>query len=113
MMGRRSYAAGGGREKRLLEQSTGLHSASGAKVMNAVVAPRKVLVVVQFTTAIAFIICTLVVYQQLLFVQHRDTGYDKSNLAYVYIKGDIARNYPIIRRELVDKGLITPGPIHL
>jgi len=27
----------GGREKRLLEQSTGLHSASGAKVMNAVV----------------------------------------------------------------------------
>jgi ABC-type antimicrobial peptide transport system permease subunit len=77
------------------------------KVMNALVAPRKILVVVQFTTAIAFIICTLVVYRQLLFVQQRDTGFDKSNLAFVYIKGDIARNYPLIRGELISRGLVT------
>jgi ABC-type antimicrobial peptide transport system permease subunit len=77
------------------------------KVVTALVAPRKILVVVQFTTAIAFIICTLVVYQQLMFAQHRDTGFDKSRLAYVYIKGDIAKNYPVIKQELLNKGLVT------
>jgi len=77
------------------------------KVGNALVAPRKILVVVQFTTAIAFIICTLVVYRQLMFVQQRNTGFDKGNLAFVYMKGDIAKNYPLIRRELIDRGLVT------
>ncbi|HVW62403.1 MAG TPA: ABC transporter permease, partial [Puia sp.] len=77
------------------------------KVGSALVASRKVLVVVQFTTAIAFIICTLVVYRQLSFARQRDTGYDKGNLAFVYMKGDIAKNYSLIRRELVTRGLIT------
>jgi len=77
------------------------------KVVHALVAPRKVLVVVQFTTAIAFIICTLVVYRQLMFVQNRDVGFDKNNLAFVYMKGDIARNYPLIKKELLEKELVT------
>jgi len=77
------------------------------KVGAALVAPRKILVVVQFTTAIAFIICTLVVYRQLMFVKQRDTGFDKGNLAFVYIKGDIAKNYPLIKGELVSRGLVT------
>lgn len=77
------------------------------KVVSALVAPRKVLVVVQFTTAIAFIICTLVVYRQLSFARQRDTGFNKGNLAFVYMKGDIGKNYSLIRRELVDRGLIT------
>jgi hypothetical protein len=77
------------------------------KVVNALVAPRKILVVVQFTTAIALIICTLVVYQQLLYVENRDTGFDKKDLSYVYIKGDIARQYPFIKRDLISKGLVS------
>jgi len=77
------------------------------KVVHALVAPRKILVVIQFTTAIAFIICTLVIYRQLMFVQNRDVGFDKTNLAFVYMKGDISRNYPLIKRELLQKGLVT------
>jgi len=77
------------------------------KVVSALVTPRKVLVVVQFTTAIAFIICTLVVYQQLQYIQNRDAGFDKKDLSFVYIKGDIARNYPMIRSELLSQGLVS------
>ncbi|HVU55146.1 MAG TPA: ABC transporter permease [Puia sp.] len=77
------------------------------KVVRALVAPRKILVVIQFTTAIALIICTLVVYQQIMYVQNRDSGFDKKNLSFVYIKGDIARHYPMIRSELLSRGLVS------
>jgi hypothetical protein len=79
----------------------------GFKMVSARITPRKVLVVVQFTTAIAFIICTLVVYQQLQYVQNRDAGFDKKDLSFVYIKGDIARHYPMIRNELLSQGLVS------
>jgi putative ABC transport system permease protein len=77
------------------------------KAAGALVAPRKILVVIQFTTAIGFIICTLVVYRQLQFAAHRDTGFDQDKLAFVYMTGDITKNYQLIRRELVNKGLVT------
>ena len=72
----------------------------------ALVAPRKVMVVVQFTLAIGFIICTLIIYQQIDFVTHRSKGYDSNNLTYMYIKGDIAKNYTAIRNELEESGAI-------
>ena len=77
------------------------------KAANTLIAPRKFLVVVQFTFAIAFIICTVVIYRQIKFAQNRDTGYDLNNLAYIYMKGDVARNYPIIKSELLRSGAVT------
>ena len=53
----------------------------------ALVTPRKVMVVVQFTLAICFIICTMIIYRQIDFALHRSRGYDSTNLAYMYIKG--------------------------
>lgn len=77
------------------------------KAANALVAPRKILVVVQFTFAIAFIICTAVIYRQIKFVQNRDTGYNLNNLAYIFLKGDAAKNYPIINSELLRSGAVS------
>jgi putative ABC transport system permease protein len=71
------------------------------KKVNALVTPRKVLVVLQFTFAIALIICTIIVKQQIDFAQGRETGYDKKNLGYVFIQGDIYKNYAIIKNELL------------
>jgi hypothetical protein len=87
------------------------------KSTGALVAPRKVLVVVQFTLAIAFIICTVVIYRQINFVQNRDTGYNKQNLAYLYMKGDMQKNFTRIRDELATSGAITNitrtnSPVH-
>lgn len=73
----------------------------------SLLAPRKVMVVVQFTLAITFIICTLVIYRQIDFGLHRSKGYDSTNLAYIYIKGDIGKNYPVIKQELLGSGAIT------
>ena len=87
------------------------------KSTGALVAPRKVLVVVQFTLAIAFIICTVVIYRQINFVQNRDTGFNKQNLAYLYMKGDMQKNFTRIRDELATSGAITSitrtnSPVH-
>jgi ABC-type antimicrobial peptide transport system permease subunit len=77
------------------------------KKVNALVTPRKVLVVLQFTCAIVLIVCTIVVRQQIKFAQGRETGYDKNNLGYVFIQGDIYKNYGLIKNELIQSGAAT------
>jgi len=74
------------------------------KKMNALVAPRKVMVILQFTFAIVLIICTIIVEKQIKYAQERETGYDKNNLAYVFIEGDIKKNYLLIKNELLNSG---------
>jgi len=74
------------------------------KKVNALVTPRKLLVVIQFCFAIVLIICTLIIVQQIKFAQGRSSGYDKNNLAYVFMEGDIQKNYPLIKNELLASG---------
>jgi ABC-type antimicrobial peptide transport system permease subunit len=74
------------------------------KKVNALVTPRKVLVILQFTFAIALIICTIIIEQQIKYAQDRDTGYDKNNLGFVFIQGDIGKNYELIKNDLLNLG---------
>jgi ABC-type antimicrobial peptide transport system permease subunit len=71
------------------------------KSLHSLVTPRRILVVFQFAFAITFIICTIVIYREFDYAMHRKSGYDKEGLAFLYIKGDIAKNYPAIRRDLL------------
>jgi putative ABC transport system permease protein len=71
----------------------------------AVLSPRRVLVVLQFTFAIVLIISTLIVRSQLQYAEDRDTGYSRNNLVYVDFEGDIQKNYPLIRQELLQSGV--------
>src|SRR5258708_35266969 len=48
----------------------------------ALVTPRKVLVVLQFSFAIILIICTLIIQRQIRFAQDRNSGYTPNNLVY-------------------------------
>ncbi len=75
------------------------------KKPHALVTPRKVLVVLQFTFAIILIICTIIVKQQIDYAQSRDTGYNKDNLVYHFMTGDITKNYAIIKNELLTSGI--------
>lgn len=77
------------------------------KAVNALVTPRKVLVVLQFTFAIALIICTIIVQQQIKYAQERGLGYDRSNLIYHFLTGDIEKNYTLIKNELLASGAAT------
>jgi len=74
------------------------------KKINALVTPRKVLVVLQFSFAIILIISTIIVQQQIQFAQNRKTGYDKNNLIYLYLEGDMAKNNSLIKNALISSG---------
>jgi len=71
------------------------------KKVNALITPRKVLVVLQFTFAIILIICTIIIRQQIKYARDRENGYDKGNLLFVSMAGDIEKNYLLIRNDLL------------
>jgi len=75
------------------------------KAANALITPRKVLVVLQFTFAITLIICTIIVKQQIDYARDRDTGYEKANLVYHFLDGDVGKNYQLIRQGLLSSGV--------
>ena len=75
------------------------------KAANALITPRKILVVIQFTFAIILIICTIIVRQQINHVQQRESGYDKDNLIYVFLTDDLRKNYDLLKQELLSKGV--------
>jgi ABC-type antimicrobial peptide transport system permease subunit len=70
----------------------------------ALITPRKVLVVLQFTFAIILIICTVVVKQQIDFAKDRQTGYDKKSLIYSFLSPDINKNYSLLKNDLLQSG---------
>ncbi|HVS96755.1 MAG TPA: ABC transporter permease [Puia sp.] len=77
------------------------------RAIHALITPRRILVVFQFTFAITFIICTIVMYREFYCASHRDAGYDTKGLAFVFMKGEMGKNYPAIRRDLMNSGAIT------
>jgi ABC-type antimicrobial peptide transport system permease subunit len=77
------------------------------KATNALIAPRKILVVLQFTFAIALIISTIIVERQIKYAQERDLGYSKDHLAFIIMFGDDFKNYKLIKRGLLNSGAAT------
>jgi putative ABC transport system permease protein len=72
---------------------------------NALITPRKALVVLQFTFATILIICTIIVKQQIDYARERETGYNKDNLIYHFLTGDIPKNYALIKNDLLSSGI--------
>jgi putative ABC transport system permease protein len=77
------------------------------KNTQALVTPRRMLVVLQFSFAIILIIGTLVVVKQIRFAQSRHTGYNRSHLVYHFTTGDLAMKYPLVKNELLRSGITT------
>ncbi|MDB5157881.1 MAG: hypothetical protein JWR50_2588, partial [Mucilaginibacter sp.] len=77
------------------------------KKINALVTPRKAMVMVQFTFAIVLIICTIVIKQQIDYARSRETGYNRDHVVYHFMTGDIPKNYPLIKNELLSQGIAT------
>jgi ABC-type antimicrobial peptide transport system permease subunit len=73
----------------------------------ALVAPRKILVVLQFTFAIILIISTIIVKHQIDFAKDRQAGYDRNNLVYHFLTGDLDKNYELVKNELLSSGVAT------
>ena len=77
------------------------------KKAQAAINPRKILVVVQFTFAIVLIICTIIIVQQMKHAMERETGYERGQLAYHWLTGDLYKNYPLLKEELIRSGVAT------
>ncbi|MCB0748664.1 MAG: FtsX-like permease family protein, partial [Ignavibacteriae bacterium] len=68
---------------------------------------RKVLVLFQFSLSIFLIIGTLLVYNQLIYMQNKNLGYDKEHVLYFQTSGELAENYQLIKDEFLNtKGVI-------
>ena len=73
----------------------------------ALVTPRKVLVIIQFSFAIILIISTIIVKHQIEYASNREAGYDKRNLVYHLLTGDLDKNYELVKNELITGGVAT------
>jgi ABC-type antimicrobial peptide transport system permease subunit len=68
---------------------------------------RHTLVVVQFMVSIVLLVGTVVIYHQLKFIKERDPGFEKANLLYVPMKGDMWHKQQAFRSELKRNPLTT------
>ncbi|HEX5167936.1 MAG TPA: ABC transporter permease [Cyclobacteriaceae bacterium] len=66
---------------------------------------RNTLVVVQFGVSIILLIGTAVVYNQLRFIKNQNLGFDKENLIYTTMTGELWNNYKAFRTELEKNSL--------
>ena len=66
---------------------------------------RKGLVVFQFALSIILIVGTIVVSKQINFIQTTNLGYDRENLVYISLEGDLPKQYELFKQ----KGLNMPG----
>jgi len=67
---------------------------------------RKVSVTIQFSLSIMLIAGTIVIYRQLHLMQNQKLGYDKENLLYLPLRGDLKNSYPMIKEELLHEPVV-------
>jgi ABC-type antimicrobial peptide transport system permease subunit len=60
---------------------------------------RKALVVFQFTLSIFLITGTIIVYRQLGYLQSKNLGYNRDNLLYIPVEGDLVKNYELFKQQ--------------
>jgi putative ABC transport system permease protein len=66
---------------------------------------RNTMVVIQFAVSISLIVGTAVVYRQLKYIQNLNLGYDKENLIYIRMSGDLWSKYDALRTRLASNRL--------
>lgn len=63
---------------------------------------RRVLVVVQFTISVILIVSTMVVFQQLNYMQNKSLGYDKDQMMILGVSAQIGNQYATFKNELLN-----------
>jgi putative ABC transport system permease protein len=61
---------------------------------------RKVLVVVQFALSALLIVCTVIVYKQINYLNSKDLGFSKDQLLYFTVRGNVEDNPELFKNEL-------------
>jgi len=61
---------------------------------------RKALVVFQFSLSVILIICMIVIFRQINYINHKDLGFHKENLLYMPLEGALSKNFETFKQEL-------------
>ncbi|HRI22047.1 MAG TPA: FtsX-like permease family protein, partial [Panacibacter sp.] len=69
--------------------------------------PRKILVVIQFSSSVVLMIGTVIVYQQIQYGKNLPIGFNNKGLISVYWSDDIANHIDALRQELISSGAAT------
>jgi putative ABC transport system permease protein len=67
---------------------------------------RKGLVVVQFSVSVILIISTILIYQQIQHVKDRNLGYNKQDLVYMNLNGNMKVHFNVIKNDLLQTGFV-------
>ena len=67
---------------------------------------RKGLVILQFALSVTFIICTIIIYQQINHIKERNLGYNKQDLIYLKLIGNMKQNFDVIKNDLKQSGVV-------
>lgn len=67
---------------------------------------RKGLVVFQFALSVMLIIATVVIYQQMKYVQTKNLGYNRENLLYIPIEGNLTNKYKVFKQQALNNTAI-------
>lgn len=60
---------------------------------------RKGLVVLQFALSTILMVGMIVIYRQMEYAQTKNLGYDRENLVYIPLEGDLVKNYSVFKDE--------------
>jgi putative ABC transport system permease protein len=63
--------------------------------------PRRILVVCQFAVSLVLIISTLVIYQQHNYMENKDVGFDRENIVYLPMYGEVQRNFEAMKARIL------------
>jgi ABC-type antimicrobial peptide transport system permease subunit len=63
---------------------------------------RKGLVVFQFALSIILIVGTIVISKQIKFIQTKNLGYDRENLIYIRLEGDLPKQYAVLKQRALN-----------
>jgi len=61
---------------------------------------RQALVIVQFSLSVLLIVSTLIVYRQTKYLNNKDLGFNKEQIVYFQIRGDVEKNLETFKSEL-------------
>jgi putative ABC transport system permease protein len=67
---------------------------------------RKGLVIVQFSISVILIISTILIYKQIEHVKDRSLGYNKQNLLYLSLHGNMKQHFDVIKNDLLRTGVV-------
>jgi len=62
---------------------------------------RKILITFTFVFAIAMIICTITLYDQLRYMQAKYLGYEKAHMVVIAMRGDLLQKYGSLKKDLL------------